>query len=1335
MKNRMYYPLAVTLLFFAFLWSCRKNAFNEPQYNETMSSKGNAEVALENLPEPALAYVPDELLVEFIGGEDPQAIASVRGQVKERVRTSAMARFNNPGFSILKVPDVAAAVEQLKRNPRIRWASPNFIVETIQAYPNDPYYTNNSLWGLNTIKANTVWPVNKGSRSVHIGLIDEGVMYFHEDLCGQVWDNPYDPEDGVDNDGNGYIDDIHGWDFMHNDKTVFDFADNHGTHTAGTIGGKGNNSKGVVGVSPNVTIISAKFLEGSGSIANAIKATDYITDLKVRHGLNIPATSNSWGGGGYSQGMYDAIERARLADILFIAAAGNNATDNDKLAFYPACYSHDNVIAVASTTSTDGLSSFSCYGDTTVDLGAPGSAVWSSVMASDNTSGYASYNGTSMATPHVSGAAALYKAIYPNATYVQVKNALMSTARPIAALQGKTVSGGVLDVSSFAIAVTDTSSERSCVAPPIDNTPPSKPSNLRSTAASNSSLTVAWDASSDAESGIKYYYAYLRWPSGTQTLLSTTGLQATFSNLGPGINYRVYVLARNGFNLWSPVSDTLYVSTTGSPDTQAPSLPQNLRATSITANSIGLTWNASTDNVGVTGYTLRYRKAGSSSYSTFSLSGTSVTLTNLATASNYEFNIRAYDASMNYSAYTSPDLRLGTVGADSIMPTPPENVVVTGVMTNAISLAWDTSSDNNGVAGYQVYWRTGTNAYQFATTSTPYYTRTGLSAGVPYEFYVVAYDKSGNLSAASATISGTTLSSDNTAPSKPLNLRSTNVTGSSISLTWDPSTDPESGISWYWVYLRWPNGNTSSTSTSTASATFSNIGSGLNYRAYVIARNGFSLSSPTSDTLYVSTTGDPDAQAPSLPGNFRSTGTGTNSISLAWDASTDNVGVLGYNVRWKALTSTTTYSTNVTSTSYTMNSLLAATNYSISIRSYDASQNYSAWLPDMVVGTSGADQVVPTVPANVSVTGVTSNSVSLSWSASTDNVGVTGYRVYWRTGANAFQFLTSTGTTYTKTSLASGTAYEFYVVAYDAAGNVSGNSATVTATTTVSDTQPPTAPTSLVSTGRSGNSVSLSWNPSSDNVGVAGYRVYWKTSSSATYQNIPVSGTTYTVSGLATATSYNFYVVAYDAAGWNSSASNVLTTSTLDNQAPTAPSNLQATGSTSSSISLSWTGSTDNIGVTGYRVYWKASTASAYQTLNVAGTTTSITGLTASTSYDFYVAAYDAAGNLSSATSTISFSTQVAAPTVSATLSGTRSGTSNTLSWNIATNGTLQQVRLEARLGNGAYTTIYSTTTQPISTKGSFVHSYSSTGKYTYRLFASAGSTSAYSNTIVLTVK
>jgi subtilisin family serine protease len=183
---------------------------------------------------------------------------------------------------------------------------------------------------------------------------------------------------------------------------------------------------------------------------------DYFTDLKQRHGINIIATNNSWGGGGYSQALKDAIDRANVAGILFIAAAGNSGTNNDVAASYPSSYNSQNLIAVASITSSGGLSSFSQFGATTVDIGAPGSGIWSSVPVASGKgknatvgSGYASYNGTSMATPHVSGAAALYASLNPNATAAQIKAALLNSATPTASLAGKTVTGGRLNVSGF----------------------------------------------------------------------------------------------------------------------------------------------------------------------------------------------------------------------------------------------------------------------------------------------------------------------------------------------------------------------------------------------------------------------------------------------------------------------------------------------------------------------------------------------------------------------------------------------------------------------------------------------------------------------------------------------------------------------------------------------------------------------------------------------------------------------------------------------------------------------------------------------------------------------
>jgi subtilisin family serine protease len=193
--------------------------------------------------------------------------------------------------------------------------------------------------------------------------------------------------------------------------------------------------------------VTAKFLgRNGGTTANAIRAVDYMTDLKMRRGVNLVATNNSWGGGGYSQGLFDAIERANAAGILFIAAAGNSAVNNDTSPHYPSSHANTNIISVASITSTGALSGFSNFGASSVDIGAPGSGNWSTVPGRQNASSYASYNGTSMATPHVTGAAALYKAVKPTATAAAIKAAILSSAVPTASLSGRTVTGGRLSV-------------------------------------------------------------------------------------------------------------------------------------------------------------------------------------------------------------------------------------------------------------------------------------------------------------------------------------------------------------------------------------------------------------------------------------------------------------------------------------------------------------------------------------------------------------------------------------------------------------------------------------------------------------------------------------------------------------------------------------------------------------------------------------------------------------------------------------------------------------------------------------------------------------------------
>ena len=275
------------------------------------------------------------------------------------------------------------------------------------------------------------------------GYIDAG------DLLNDVrWEN------SIDENANGYVDDLVGWDFSNNDNDPFD-DNSHGTHVSGTIGAIGGNGSGVVGVNWAVQMVGLKFLSatGSGATSDAILALDYFTyaATQASAGENFVATNNSWGGGGASQGLTDAITRAARQDILFIAAAGNEASNNDVNANYPSNISttttagYEAVIAVASLTASGRLSSFSNFGATTVDLAAPGSSIYSTLPGGT----YGSYSGTSMATPHVTGAAALYAALHPTASAAQIQQALLASAAPTTSLTSVTASGGRLDIGTL----------------------------------------------------------------------------------------------------------------------------------------------------------------------------------------------------------------------------------------------------------------------------------------------------------------------------------------------------------------------------------------------------------------------------------------------------------------------------------------------------------------------------------------------------------------------------------------------------------------------------------------------------------------------------------------------------------------------------------------------------------------------------------------------------------------------------------------------------------------------------------------------------------------------
>ncbi|KAF7787765.1 hypothetical protein PRUB_a2249 [Pseudoalteromonas rubra] len=338
------------------------------------------------------------------------------------------------------------AIAKLAKHPAVEYVEPDYQVKAL-GIPDDARF--DELWGLHNtgqtggvedadIDAPEAWDISIGSRDVIVGVIDTGVDYTHPDLAANMWQNPGEiPGDGIDNDNNGYIDDIYGVNAITGSGDPMD-DQGHGTHVSGTIGATGNDATGVVGVNQEVSIVGCKFLNssGSGSTSDAIECIDYMVSLK-QAGHNVRVLNNSWGGGGFSQTLADAITASENADILFVAAAGNGAVDNDSNPHYPSSYEHDSVFSIASTTDNDTMSSFSQWGLASVDMGAPGSAILSTVPGG----GYSSFSGTSMATPHVAGVAALVLSIDPTLDAISLKNLLMQSGDANAALDGKTVAG------------------------------------------------------------------------------------------------------------------------------------------------------------------------------------------------------------------------------------------------------------------------------------------------------------------------------------------------------------------------------------------------------------------------------------------------------------------------------------------------------------------------------------------------------------------------------------------------------------------------------------------------------------------------------------------------------------------------------------------------------------------------------------------------------------------------------------------------------------------------------------------------------------------------------
>jgi len=606
-----------------------------------------------------------ELVVRFKASATDAEIQHALGhghlKVRRHKQTEGMKERGHVGLTLTET-DLPAdqAIERLKNHPAIDFVEPNVRYHH-QAISNDSWVAAGNTWGLYgdlSAPANAygsqaaeAWAAGyTGTNSVYVAVIDEGIDFSHPDLVGNIWNNPFEVADGADNDGNRYADDIHGFNFAANNGQVFDpTGDHHGTHVSGTIGATGGNGVGVAGVNWNVTIISGKFLTANGGdTLDAVEAIDYFVDLKKRHNLNLVAINASWGGSSYSRALHESIIRAAKAGILFVAAAGNDALNNDASASYPAnidtrvgtasesAATYDSVISVAAIDSNGALASFSNYGATKVHLGAPGVDILSTYPNSQ----VAYMSGTSMATPHVTGAVALYASTHPGASAATIRNAILGSVIPTPSLTGKCTTGGRLNLSTIIAP--------SVTAPPPPPAPaaPSAPTGVTAsssvaTVSGNTTATVKWTASTGATS---YKVKRATSSTGTWTVIATGLTGTTYSQtVTAGATYYYKVVATSSAG--DSADSSAFTLTTVSPS------PTPLTASAIYSTQVSLKWaDHSADEQG---FKIEYFDGASwIQLGTLPAGSTSAAVTGTASRTTYSFRIRAYNGTLN-TAYSN----------------------------------------------------------------------------------------------------------------------------------------------------------------------------------------------------------------------------------------------------------------------------------------------------------------------------------------------------------------------------------------------------------------------------------------------------------------------------------------------------------------------------------------------------------------------------------------------------------------------------------------------------------------------------------------------------------
>ena len=544
-----------------------------------------------------------------------------------------------------------------------------------------------------------------------------------------------------------------------------------------------------------------------------------------------------------------------------------------------------------------------------------------------------------------------------------------------------------------------------------DTISPTVPTGLSATPTSHSQVDLSWGASSDnvGVSGYEIYRNGAEVASVNATTYSGTGLVAE-------TEYSYQVRAVDSSGNVSALSSAVSATTPAKPDTISPTVPTGLSATAISHRQVDLSWGASSDNIGVSGYEI-YRNGAEIA----SVNATTYSDTGLMAETEYSYQVRAVDSSGNASALSRAASAITPAKPDTISPTVPTGLSAMAISHRQVDLSWGASSDNVGVSGYEIY----RNGAEIASVNATTYSDTGLVAETEYSYQVRAVDSSGNVSALSSAVSAITPAQPDTiSPTVPTGLSATPTSHRQVDLSWGASSD-NVGVSVYEVYRNGAEVASINATTYSDTGLVAETEYSYQVRAVDSSGNVSALSRAASTT----TPARPDTMSPTVPTGLSTTAISHRQVDLSWGASSDNVGVSGYEVYRNGAEIA-----SVNATTYSDTGLVAETEYSYQVRAVDSSGNVSA-LSSAVSAITPAqpDTISPTVPTGLSATPTSHRQVNLSWGASSDNVGVSGYEIY-RNGA---EVASVNATTYSDTGLVAETEYSYQVRAVDSSGNVS----------------------------------------------------------------------------------------------------------------------------------------------------------------------------------------------------------------------------------------------------------------------------------------------------------